>query len=831
MILPRLLSIAFVLTTVATARAVPVTLPGPDGRPFPIVLPETAGETGAQASKRLSETLERIFSLPFPVVAASEGPAIRLRVADGPRPGAFAREDYTIRTSDRGIEITGATGLALRHAVWDLLHRLGYRQFFPGPVWEVVPELDAFELDLDLSESPDYASRRIWYGFGLVDHNRAAYLDWVEKNRMEGGFTLNTGHAYGKLIRSQQAAFDAHPEFYALVDGKRQILPEAKFCVANPGVREAAIAYALEFFDENPDADSVSMDPSDGGGWCECEDCVKLGTPSDRALILANTVAEAVVSKRGKDRHVGIYAYNYHSEPPSVKVHPNVVVSAATGFIKGGITIEAILAGWAKQGATLGIREYYSVSAWDRDLPGAARGGRLGYLAETIPAFHATGARFLSAESSDNWGPNGLGYYFASRTMWDVGEAARRDAIVPDFLERAFGPAREPMDEFYRRIDGDNRLATLVYDDLLARLYRLLDQAKTAASGDPVIGARLDALTLWVRHAELYDEYRRADGEERQAAFERMLRHAWRMRDTYMVHSYALYRDVDSRDKAVSIPAEAAWNIPEPKNPWKSSETFSSAELATILREGIARHSPVELDFEPVTSDDTKLVAAREILTLPEAPAGEASSGRGKRSWLTRVDTVPAEIVLEVTGGLIEHYRDRGNVRIQLWKLGGPSATGEGETLVEEDTSVPPDGVARRVILKATEPGMHRLDLDDGRDLTRVEWPGGQLMSWKMSLEEFPDSISGRWTLYAWVPEGTRRIGLYSAASAGELINPEGGKALDLAAEGGRFLSVAVPEGMDGRLWKLHNVAGRVSLLSIPPYLARTPAELLVPEP
>jgi hypothetical protein len=239
----------------------------------------------------------------------------------------------------------------------------------------------------------------------------------------------------------------------------------------------------------------------------------------------------------------------------------------------------------------------------------------------------------------------------------------------------------------------------------------------------------------------------------------------------------------------------------------------------------------VELDFEPVTSDDTKLVAAREILTLPDVPAGGASSGRGKRSWLTRVDTVPAEIVLEVTGGLIEHYRDRGNVRIQLWKPGGPSATGEGETLVAEDASVPPDGVERRVVLKVTEPGMHRLDLDDGRDLTRVEWPGGQLMSWKMSLEEFPDSISGRWTLYAWVPEGTRRIGLYSAASAGELINPEGEKALDLAAEGGRFLSVAVPEGMDGRLWKLHNVAGRVSLLSIPPYLARTPAELLVPEP
>jgi hypothetical protein len=104
-------------------------------------------------------------------------------------------------------------------------------------------------------------------------------------------------------------------------------------------------------------------------------------------------------------------------------------------------------------------------------------------------------------------------------------------------------------------------------------------------------------------------------------------------------------------------------------------------------------------------------------------------------------------------------------------------------------------------------------------------------MSWKMGLEEFPEAISGRWTLYAWVPGGTRRIGLYSAAPAGELVDPEGARALDLSAEGGRFLSVPVPAGMDGRFWRFRNVAGRVAPLSIPPFLARTPAELLVPPP
>src|SRR4029079_16711286 len=101
-----------------------------------------------------------------------------------------------------------------------------------------------------------------------------------------------------------------------------------------------------------------------------------------------------------------------------------------TAFIKGGNTLNDLLAGWQKQGATLGIREYYSVNTWDRDLPGKARGGTPAYLARTIPEFHAKGARFLSAESSDNWGPNGLGYYLAARLMWDVAEAKTADAMV-----------------------------------------------------------------------------------------------------------------------------------------------------------------------------------------------------------------------------------------------------------------------------------------------------------------------------------------------------------------------------------------------------------------
>jgi hypothetical protein len=61
------------------------------------------------------------------------------------------------------------------------------------------------------------------------------------------------------------------------------------------------------------------MECSDGGGQCECENCKKLGSISDRVFGLANEVARAV-AKSYPGKMVGLYAYNEHSEPPSFKL-------------------------------------------------------------------------------------------------------------------------------------------------------------------------------------------------------------------------------------------------------------------------------------------------------------------------------------------------------------------------------------------------------------------------------------------------------------------------------------------------------------------------------
>jgi len=734
---------------------------------------------------------------------------------------AADREAYRLRSHPAGLLVLGATELAVEDAVWDLLYRVGYRQYFPGANWEVVPHSPSLAVDFDVLERPDYLARRIWYGFGAWDYNAAPYRIWCARNRCVQGVDLRTGHSYDGFVKANRAAFEAHPEYWPLIDGERKQVN--KPCLGNPAVRKLFVDHVLAQFANDPTLDSVSMDPSDGGNWCECERCAALGSVSDQVVTVANEVA-AAVNAQYPGRLVGIYAYNYHSPPPSIRVNPQVVVSVATAFLKGGLTLDEILAGWSQQGATLGIREYYSVNTWDRDVPGAARGGNLAYLARTIPEFHAKGARFLSAESSDNWGPNGLGYWLAARMLWDVDEAARIDGLVDDFLTTAFGRAAEPMREFYRQLDGGR--PHLVADDQLGRMFRSLEAA-TKLADTPEVRARIDDLTLYAQYASRYHTYETAAGPERQASFEALIRHAYRMRQTMMVHTKALYRDLVNRDKTVTIPEGAGWQVAEAENPWKSSEPFSAAELAALVRDGIAAHPVTELTFEPI-SYSNDLVPATSLELPTEMPTGEFGAGRGTQTFYTYVDNDHTVLQLHLTGGLIAHYRDRGNVRVELHRIGGQSAVGERETLVGTDRSVPPDGVSRTIAFTVREPGLYRITVNDGSDKTLVTWPAAQPMT-VLSTGEFPmTGTYGQWSAYFYVPRGTKAVGLFGGGH-GEIRDSHDRPLFWLNGREPNYYSVPVPPGEDGRVWQMRYAKGAVRLLTVPSCFATTPAALLLP--
>jgi hypothetical protein len=380
------------------------------------------------------------------------------------------------------------------------------------------------------------------------------------------------------------------------------------------------------------------------------------------------------------------------------------------------------------------------------------------------------------------------------------------------------------MREFYRRLDGSQ--PHLEVADQVGRMFRSL-QAAGKLADSPQARARLDDLLLYARYVDLYHRYAQAKGDDRQAAFEALVRHTYRMRRTMLVHAKALYRDLAGRDKSVRVPAEAAWSSPEGKNPWKSSAPFAAEELARFMAEGIERYPLAKLEFKPVAFS-ADLVGAGK-LKLPEVPPGTFGAGRGRQTFYTRVDAVPATIELQVTGGLIAHYRDRGNVRIGLTKLGGASQTGERETLVAEDRSVPPDGKEHTVKLAVKESGLYRLTLDDGNDRTLMEWKSPLPLTIRSASDEpMNATYADPWLLYFYVPRGTKVIGLFGGEH-GEVRDSAGRPVFWLNGRPPNYYSVDVPDGEDGKLWSIRYGRGSVRLLTVPPCFARSAAELLLP--
>lgn len=555
----------------------------------PIVVSTGASTRVKAAARTLADQLRRITGSNFELTIGDGASGLALgRVEDFPAlglDGEFSarglarREQYLLRSHGKGLVILGATDLAVENAVWDLLHRIGYRQFFPTPTWEVVPNLPNLVIRVDALESPSFYTRSIWYGFGPSDYNAESRERWSQRNRTVGGFKLKTGHAYRAIIKRHQAEFKAHPEYLGLLNGKRQ---SGKLCASNPGLRDLVARDAVNYLQETPDADSYSVEPSDGEDWCECAACAALGSPSDRALTLANAVAD-VVASRFPDRFVAFYAYNLHAAPPSISAKENVLVSVATALTGRKTPPEELLAAWRRKGVrNLGVREYYSVNTWDRGRPGRPRGADLDYLRRSLPLFHELGARFVTAESSDNWGPAGLAYYIAARLMWDVREAANVQGLVDDFLDKAFGPARAPMAEFYAILSSGKKPA--IDRALVDRLYGLIARA-AKLSNDPAVRARLDDLLLYVRYVELYEDYRTAV-LGRQERFELVLKHAYRMREREMVDVKPLFTDAAKRDWLVRLPPDADWTVPEPRNPLKGGPAFSRAELDALLTRG-----------------------------------------------------------------------------------------------------------------------------------------------------------------------------------------------------------------------------------------------------
>jgi hypothetical protein len=551
---------------------------------------------------------------------------------------ALGPEGFLIRSQNGNLLLIAHEATGVQHAVTTFLHHLGCRWFFPGEAWAVIPSMDTIEGTWNERQMPDFPTQRsIWYGYGAYRQGREELDEWNRHNRMGGPVPIKIHHSsYGLDF---DADFRAHPEWFALLDGQRQA---TKPCFSHPAVLKRAIAHALEQADKG--LKMITVTPPDGLGYCECSLClsvfegvkpfrdhrslfaerpdgVLVNITSETLFKFVNRVADAV-SEEHPGSMIGCYAYSAYSHPPSFDLHDNVYVQTTTAFRRTPLTMEEQIKAFGRKTRQLGIREYYSVFQWDWDYPDP---GKLTpkRLQEELQFYRRLGITAINAESSNNWGPRGLGYYIASQLMWDAD--ADWKALIRDFYLKSFGPAAGPMEKYFvhwygtdvavlelhraRPEENEGIHEGAIDVSALREAFGYLDEAvRQTRPGSPYRN-RIDQLRMYLHYLVLrYRLDEAAEGGDEKEIFEAIKAETLfggRLTHTGMVHGRALIgKAFLRRFRKFQSVLEGAPEAGKAGSGWRQlGQPPSALELKSIWEEDRALLAPNLSSPAPATTD------------------------------------------------------------------------------------------------------------------------------------------------------------------------------------------------------------------------------------
>ena len=150
-------------------------------------------------------------------------------------------EGYRVSVTGRHTDIQGESPRAAVYGVYALLERLGAQ--FLAEDCEILPSVTEWK-PISFSSRPDFAYRDLYWRGAL--NGRFALQCGLNSARAEispemGGKIsfYRYSHTFEELVPPEKW-FDAHPEYFSLVNGKRR-REHSQLCLTNPDVLEICI--------------------------------------------------------------------------------------------------------------------------------------------------------------------------------------------------------------------------------------------------------------------------------------------------------------------------------------------------------------------------------------------------------------------------------------------------------------------------------------------------------------------------------------------------------------------------------------------------------------
>jgi hypothetical protein len=380
-------------------------------------------------------------------------------------------------TADGQVTAAGGPSTGTANGVYTFIEDyLGVHWLMPGETGEEYTPRDSVEVPgLDRIEVPPMNYRVIGY-LGSRPHG----LAWQRRLKQAKVSNVQHSHAWAHTI--PPTLYDQHPDWFALVDGKR-VPPSGRYKLetTNPEMVQAYADAVIAAFRQDPNRRWYSLSPADGGfGWSESPETRALletdkhGKVSRTKLVLKfyNDVAR-IVGREFPDRKLAGYIYSSYLYPPAEglpKIEPNLALVLATSISYGFKLYrpeveedwDELMRAWGESAKRNGFDVYYY------DLPvGLAQSGGIvlpaapGILNFIYSRLSRYGYKGAYLESNTLWPSYGVANYVNAKLMWNPTLDAA--TLQKTYYRQAYGTQAAPhiekiytlldtaFSEFYRR--------------------------------------------------------------------------------------------------------------------------------------------------------------------------------------------------------------------------------------------------------------------------------------------------------------------------------------------------------------------------------------------
>ena len=486
---------------------------------YQIVIPSLVSSIEKQAAQQLQKYLSKLTVKPIPITEEGKTTVIN-GIYLGETEFAKANEinfnqlpeaGFINKTTGDNIIIAGGSKKGLLFGVYDLLEDLGFRKY--GTDEAASPKIKTFEPAQGTKTYEPLVKYRTTSYSSMADQE---YSDWHKlSSRDDWGLFV---HTFNTLV-PQKVYAKTHPEYYSLIDGKRQ--PGTQLCLSNPEVLNVLVESLKNKIQEKPAASYWSVSQDDNDRYCQCDGCKALNekygkVPSGSIIYFVNQVA-----KEFPDKIISTLAYWYtRKAPKNIKIEPNVNIMLcnieSTRQAPVFVTDPAFsndLRDWGALSKDILIWDYnIQFTNYISPFP------NLYTLKPNIKFYTDNQVKGLFMQANDEAAAEMalLRSYLISKLMWNPD--ADDKAIISEFLSGYFGAAApfilqyiESMQESLVKsgmvlsIFGDPIHAKSSYlsEEMMQQYKQLFDKAEKAVIADAKLVQRVRTARLPIMYAEI----------------------------------------------------------------------------------------------------------------------------------------------------------------------------------------------------------------------------------------------------------------------------------------------------------------------------------------